>query len=587
MKLKTAIVALCALFSAVTAAGQSTTEPVVLSDTLSSTYLYTEGIKKLAIERDNMAAHNLFRRAIALDSLHAPSLFALSSNGLCENEEEAVDMARRAYRIDSTNRWYHGYYGYALITAGRYREALGVYRKLQTTYPKEPDNYRLLAALYEATNDPYMALAVLDSAEMRFGRIGILSRHKRHLLITTRQLDKALEEAQAMVEETPYDRENRVVLAEMYALNNKDSLAQAEYEKALKIDSASVETLLSMSDFYASKQRFGEMLATTQRLYELPDYPLEGKISRFRILTSDIHFYRRYYPQLNALASTLAVRYPDDSRVVMLYGGHLIASGEMEQALVLYKLHLDNEDIGEELHLAVIDMEIYSNRPDSALRYIRRAQSRYPESVTFYLSEGGLHHNEGNFNAEYAAYRRALKHAKSDSVRSVIWGTIGDAFHSQSEKAAERGGKMAASDARMFAKRSYKAYDKSLKLWSDNVLVMNNYAYFLAEEGRDLERALGMSSRVVELTDKNPTYLDTHAWVLYRLGRYAEAKRVIQQAVAFDTRESAELLVHYGDILDALGEHFSAEIYWRKALEKGYDKAAIERRIEERKKEKR
>ena len=52
--------------------------------------------------------------------------------------------------------------------------------------------------------------------------------------------------------------------------------------------------------------------------------------------------------------------------------------------------------------------------------------------------------------------------------------------------------------------------------------------------------------------------------------------------MAFDRQESPELLVHYGDILDALGERFPAEVYWRKALEKGYDAAAIERRLERR-----
>lgn len=108
--------------------------------------------------------------------------------------DEAVELARTAYRIDTTNRWYHQLYGQTLILAERYREALDVYRRLQVEYPKEPDNYRLLAALYEQNDDPYMALATLDSAEMRFGRIPYLSAMKRQLLIATRQTDKAIDE---------------------------------------------------------------------------------------------------------------------------------------------------------------------------------------------------------------------------------------------------------------------------------------------------------------------------------------------------------------------------------------------------------
>ena len=105
-------------------------------------------------------------------------------------------------------------------------------------------------------------------------------------------------------------------------------------------------------------------------------------------------------------------------------------------------------------------------------------------------------------------------------------------------------------------------------------------SYFLSLEGRDLNRALEMSGRAVELTDNNPTYLDTHAWVLFKLGRLDEAKRYLQQAVAFDGRKSPELLIHYGDVLAALGEKFMAETYWKKALENGYDPKEVELRIQ-------
>ncbi len=181
------------------------------------------------------------------------------------------------------------------------------------------------------------------------------------------------------------------------------------------------------------------------------------------------------------------------------------------------------------------------------------------------------------------AYKESLRYADSDSLRGVIWGLIGDAWHRVAESTAPDGGQEASGDTparRRALKACYAAYDRSLKYAPDSPLVLNNYAYFLAVEGRELEKALAMSSRVVALTDNNPTYLDTHAWVLFRLGRAEEAKRIMQQAIALDSRNSPELLVHYGDILDALGERFVAETYWRKALEKGYRAEAILRRME-------
>jgi tetratricopeptide (TPR) repeat protein len=117
----------------------------------------------------------------------------------------------------------------------------------------------------------------------------------------------------------------------------------------------------------------------------------------------------------------------------------------------------------------------------------------------------------------------------------------------------------------------------------------NRVVIFLPKEGskaaeqrtRELEKALTMSSRAIALTDNNPTYLDTHAWVLFKLGRTDEARKILQKAVALDGQKSPELMVHYGDILHLLGEQFMAEIYWRRALEKGYDARQIEQRLKQ------
>ena len=435
------------------------------------------------------------------------------------------------------------------------------------------------------------AIATLDSAEVRFGRIPVLSTMKRQLLVSTRQMDKAVEEAEAMVEAVPYEAEHHVVLADLYGILGKDSLAKAEYDRALQIDSTDVGTLMSLADFYNGRHDYRAVLDVTQRLFESDKMPLDTKIKRFGIFTSDMRFYREYYPQLNTLASTLAVRYPQDRRVVELYAKHLIASGELEQALALYKLHLDDQPPVEEYFRSVIDIESYLQHPDSVNRYIGRALELFPGQVDFHLSKGHTLNYSKQYPQAIKAYKQSLGYARTDSLRSVIWGFIGDTWHQKATageqdidddfaRAVRKG------SFRADMKQCYKAYDHSLRYDPDNAMVLNNYAYFLSLEGRELEKALTMSSRAIALTDNNPTYLDTHAWVLFKLGRTAEAKKVMQQAIALDGQESAALLVHYGDILHAMGEQFMAEIYWRKGLEKGYDADQITRRMEQGKAEK-
>lgn len=581
----------CTLFSAAFVAGKGPqpslpTPDSAWPDSLHSVWYYTEGLKRNVISGDTAEARRLLREAIRLDSTYAPAYFALGTGNLAASPDEAVAMARRAWTLDTANLWYERNYGQTLLMAGRYPEALERYRRLVDKDPRDPDHFRLLAALYELQRNPYMALVTLDTAELRFGRIPYLSAMKRRLLVATNQLDKAIAETRALVDESPYDTENRTVLASLYGLAKRDSLARAEYAAILAIDSTNLSALMSLSDFYNDRHDFRSLLAVNQRLFSLDEMPVEEKIKRFGIFTSDNRFYREYYPQVNTLASTLAIRYPKDRRIVELYGRHLINSGELEQALALYKLHLADTPPQESYYRWVIDIESYLQRPDSVNRYVEEALRTFPEQADFHIAEGNIHSYAGRHDEAARIYKQSLRYADNDSLRGAIWGLVGDAYHQRAEavlKQAQKEGTSAAprvrASARKAMKSCYDAYERSLRYYGDNALVLNNYAYFLALDGEHLDRALAMAERAVELTGNNPTYLDTQAWVLFRSGRAAEAKKIMQQAIALDGRASAELLVHYGDILHALNENFLAETYWRKALEKGYDAEEIERRI--------
>lgn len=79
---------------------------------------------------------------------------------------------------------------------------------------------------------------------------------KRRLLVATNQIDKAVVEARAMVEAAPYEAQCHVVLGDLYAIAKKDSLARAEYDRALQIDSTNVQTLMALADFHAGRQDY-------------------------------------------------------------------------------------------------------------------------------------------------------------------------------------------------------------------------------------------------------------------------------------------------------------------------------------------
>lgn len=112
-------------------------------------------------------------------------------------------------------------------------------------------------------------------------------------------------------------------------------------------------------------------------------------------------------------------------------------------------------------------------------------------------------------------------------------------------------------------------------------MLLNNYAYNVAvywaknkgymseEKLSEFQGILDEAEKISETTVKsdaiNPFYLDTYAYILFLQGKYTLAKFYLEQAINYDKEANYEILDHYGDVLNALGEKEAAVGYWRAA----------------------
>ena len=561
---------------------------LVVADSMRALYKYTDALKRRYIYSDTAGAQALLNEAVEIDSLYAPALYELTRDGVEQPQidEQTIENARKAYLSDTTNRWYAAIYAQSLVIAGRHDEAIPLYQRLMKIDRQNPDYYRILALIYQQRQQPFSALAILDSADMRFGKIAYLANMKRHILLSTGQIDRAIDEAKQIVDAAPYEQSNVLSLGETYAAAGRDSLARITLEQALKMDSTNIDALTIYADFCSSKRDMHTYLKTLRTLYAQEGFPLERKIELFNRLTQDRKFYSEHFYALGAMASTLIMYNPDHKGVIDLYANHLIAGGQLDLALDLFKRHLKDEPPVMDYYMAVVDIEEYLDRTDSMDYYLARSMERFPNDAVFQIRKANRQYIKGDLHGAIATFDEALGFAQNDTVRGELWGYIGDAYHAIADRARLK--KMKADTVKAYPvrlsekaamKRCYEAYDNALKLWSDNVLVLNNYAYFLSVQNTDLERALEMSKRATTLEQNNSTYIDTYAWILYMMGRLDEARTQMRQALSLDRSGSAELPLHYGDILYAMGEKFMAETYWRRALEAGADPKRIEQRM--------
>ena len=177
--------------------------------------------------------------------------------------------------------------------------------------------------------------------------------------------------------------------------------------------------------------------------------------------------------------------------------------------------------------------------------------------------------NQHQTDSVLSVCSRALEHVTADTRKEVIsdfYSIMGDIYHTKKQMA-----------------EAYAAYDSSLVYNPSNIGALNNYAYYLSVERRDLDKAEEMSYKTVKAEPNNSTYLDTYAWILFEKGNYAEARIYIDNAMKNDGEKSDVIVEHCGDIYFMTGDVEGALKYWKKALEMGSESKTLKQKIEKKK----
>ena len=161
---------------------------------------------------------------------------------------------------------------------------------------------------------------------------------------------------------------------------------------------------------------------------------------------------------------------------------------------------------------------------------------------------------------------KGLKNVSTDTDKARIYSMMGDYYHSLGQK------------EQMFA-----SYDSTLLYDPGNISVLNNYAYYMALEDRDLDKALQMSAKTLEAEPLSATFLDTYAWILFRMKKYKEALSYMEKALRYLDADNAEIYEHYGDVLYMCGEKEKALENWHRAVQLNSTSETLDRKIREEK----
>jgi Flp pilus assembly protein TadD len=235
--------------------------------------------------------------------------------------------------------------------------------------------------------------------------------------------------------------------------------------------------------------------------------------------------------------------------------------------------------------------------PAAAFAALARGTALDSSEVELPLLEGRLALAGGEYGRASEAFERALRLAPEDSSlleplavaaeQSGRWERAGELRLQLLLR--EPGlqehwlGLAAFHDRRGEAERAIEVYRQALQLFGDSstAVLRNNLAYSLALEGRDLEEALRLARQAVAAEPRSPSFLDTLGWVLFRLGRVAEAEEPLEQALALSGPvDEAEIRGHLGALRQAQGRLDDARLHYGRALELDPDNEDLRRALQ-------
>ena len=200
------------------------------------------------------------------------------------------------------------------------------------------------------------------------------------------------------------------------------------------------------------------------------------------------------------------------------------------------------------LALAQVDL----NKGSEALATLDKARQKFPQSfaMEFYTALA---------YSRQKLYAEALKHFVAAEVigKATDPSQLNEGFYFELGATYERKGDY---------DQAEKYFEKSLGLAPNFAGAMNYLGYMWAEHGLKLEKARELIEKAVKAEPKNAAYLDSMAWVLFKLNQPAEALPYALKAAELSEQPDATVCDHIGDIYAALKQPEKAREFWRKSL---------------------
>lgn len=528
---------------------------------------YDQFFLEAMIQREkgnNDAAFDLFSRCIEIDSTRSEAYYYLAQYyvGL-KQKDLALRYTKKAVDLEPENATYLETLADAYISNRQYDESIEVLERLYSNHRDRDDILGLLVRLYEHQSDYEGAIRTLERLEIMEGKSERLSYAKSGFYSQKGDKKAAIAEMKRLADQYPNDNNYRCIYANSLYVNGQKKKALALYDKILKTDPDNRNAQMSMLAHYNEQKDEAAAARMMERILVNKNATTEDRVALLR----------------QAIGESEQRMGGDSTRVLQLFRQQLTLPQADVDIALLCATYMNLKKMPEDSIRPVLERALEIAPDNAAARlqlvsYAWKAEDRErvialcadarqynPDEMAFYYYQGIAYYQKDQLDDALNAFQNGIGVITSQSDPAIVsdfYAVMGDIMH---QKGMDR--------------EAFAAYDSCLQWKDDNIGCLNNYAYYLSVKGEQLDKAEQMSYRTIKAEPKNPTYLDTYAWILFMQERYSEAKIYIDQTLQCDTDTSAILLEHAGDIYYHTGDITKAVELWQQALDRSSDKSEV------------
>ena len=346
------------------------------------------------------------------------------------------------------------------------------------------------------------------------------------LLLDKGDINRALNELQALVTRAPDNAVARFNLGRAHAAKGEFELARQQYQRAVELRPDYVAARLKLAELQVTRGDYEAGLKSAQMVLAYDPNNMAAHLIESAALMGE-----KKYAESHRVLDALLKASPNSADVIFQLGVVNLAENKYKEAEEQFHRAFQLNPSNSRGLMGMVETDMAQNLSDQAIGILQTEANKTPGNLEYRVALGNIAVRAGKFDLAISEYQKLLdEFPKGSKQQGMVYMRIGETYRREGDFAHAVSALQQARqslpdnivalallglslDSAGKWNEAQQVYEAVVKLDPANGAVLNNLAFSLAEHGGDLERALTMSQKAKQLMPTMPEVSDTLGWI--------------------------------------------------------------------------